>query len=71
MSITVNTFLCGSNSFSKVYGSGTSGARGTTALFTACRSRTIFHQVDGGAFLTGKIGVLHGVRTWHNYFFLS
>ena len=46
--------------FSSVCGSGTLGALCITAVFTAFKSCTILHFVDGAAFFTGKIGVLHG-----------
>lgn len=47
-------------SFNSVCGSCTNGARGTTALFTACKFCTILQPLDGAAFLMGKRGVLHG-----------
>lgn len=47
-------------SFSRVLGSGTHGALGITALLTACKSCTILHVLEGAAFHTGNMGVLHG-----------
>ena len=60
MSTTENILLVGLKSFNKVCGSGTVGALGITALLTACKSCTILHPEEGGDFLTGKRGVLHG-----------
>ncbi len=59
-SITENHCWSGFISFSNVCRSGTIGALGITALFTACKSCTILQPVEGGAFLTGKSEVLHG-----------
>lgn len=45
--------------FRSVCGFGTFGALWTMASFMALRSWIILHASDGGAFFTGKIGVLH------------
>lgn len=45
---------------STLCGSGTFGALCNPAAFTACRSWTILHPVEGAAFLTGNRGVLQG-----------
>ena len=60
MSITEKCVALLGISLSRVLGSGTMGALGMTGRFTACESCTIGQPWEGGAFLTGKMGVLHG-----------